>query len=133
MTTPRVRWVPAALLVAVALLATVSPLSAAERAKDRILRVTSIGGWADMRSLVSALFGVLGKSGNTLPGLNRWEPVRGGAHGEQALVEGTARMVGTMLKAQSPCKAICLSSSRAFWIRGSTSSRPALPMARISL
>ena len=66
MTTPRVRWVPAALLVAVAVLATGSPLSAAERAKDRILRVPSIDGWADMRSLVSAFFGVLGKSGNTL-------------------------------------------------------------------
>lgn len=79
MTTPRVRWFPAVLLVAVALLATVSPLSAAERAKYRIPGVASIHVWEDVRSLVSALLGTLGKSGNTLDPDGRPTPGSGDA------------------------------------------------------
>lgn len=65
MISPRVRWVPAVLLVAI-LFAAVSPLPAADRARDRSPGAAFPGGWAEVRSLVSALFGALGKSGNTL-------------------------------------------------------------------
>lgn len=64
MTTPRVRWFPAALLVAI--LVTVSPLAAAERARDPVPGIASFSLWGDVRSLLSAFLGALGKSGNTL-------------------------------------------------------------------
>lgn len=84
MRTPRARWSPAVLLVTVALLATVSPLSAAERAKHRISGAAFIHGWADVRSLVLALFGGFGKSGNTLDPNGRPAPGSGDAGTAQA-------------------------------------------------
>jgi len=79
MTTPRVRWLPAALLVVIALFAAASPLAAVERARDLIPGVASFSLWEDMRSLVSALLGALGKSGNTLDPDGHPAPGSGGA------------------------------------------------------
>lgn len=79
MITPRVRWFPAALLAAIVLLAAVSPLAAAERVRDRIPGVTSSSLWEDVRRLLSAFFGALGKSGNTLDPNGRPAPGSGNA------------------------------------------------------
>jgi hypothetical protein len=78
MTTPRVRWLPA-LLVAVVLFAVASPPAAAERTRVRIPGSSSFSLWEDMRSLLSALLGALGKSGNTLDPNGRPAPGSGDA------------------------------------------------------
>lgn len=87
-TPPRARRFPAVLLVAVALLTTVSPLSAAERARHRIPGVVSIHGWTDVRGLVSVLFGALGKSGSSLDPNGSPAPGTGGAGTTQAPADG---------------------------------------------